>query len=53
MNRGDFLRHAGVAAGGVFGLANLAEAVQAASTPYNRPKLKITDVPCETSANQR
>ncbi len=31
-------------AAGVFGLKNLSAAVQTVSTPYQRPKLKITDV---------
>src|SRR5262245_44815097 len=29
---------------GIAGLPSLSSAVQAVSTPYNRPKLKITDV---------
>ena len=35
---------AAAAAGGIFALPSLAHAVQAATSPYRRPKLKITDV---------
>src|ERR1035437_384783 len=43
-NRRSFLKSAGVALSGVFGLPNLSMAVQQATSPYQRPKLKITDV---------
>jgi galactonate dehydratase len=44
-SRRSFLMGAGgAAAGGVFGLQSLSAAVQTASTPYSRPKLKITDI---------
>jgi len=35
---------AGAALGGVFGMGNLSAAVQNNSSPYGRPKLKITDI---------
>ena len=43
-NRRSFLKSAGVALTGMFGLPNLSTAVQQATSPYQRPKLKITDV---------
>ncbi len=42
-SRRDFLARAGCGLG-VFGLSRLSAAVQGSSTPYRRPKLKITDV---------
>lgn len=45
VSRRSFLGTAGTASlGSVFGLDKLSAAVQANSSPYNRPKLKITDV---------
>jgi galactonate dehydratase len=44
LSRRLFCRTAGAAAGGLLNLDGLSAAVQAASTPYQRPKLKITDV---------
>jgi galactonate dehydratase len=41
-NRRSFLK--GAAWGGVFGMASLSAATQETSSPYRRPKLKITDV---------
>ncbi len=43
-SRRDFLAAAGAAAAGAFSLKHLSAAVQAATSPYRRPKLKITDV---------
>jgi galactonate dehydratase len=43
MNRRTFINGLG-AIGGALSLAGLSRAVQAASAPYGRPKLKITDV---------
>jgi galactonate dehydratase len=43
-NRRLFLQGAGAAATSLFGLGGLSAAVQTATTPYQRPKLKITDV---------
>jgi galactonate dehydratase len=43
MNRRAFINSLG-AVGGALSLAGLSRAVQAASSPYGRPKLKITDV---------
>ena len=43
-SRRDLLRTGGAALAGAFGLPSLAAAVQAASSPYRRPKLKITDI---------
>lgn len=44
LNRRSFFLNAGVAATGLFSLRKLSAAVQAATTPYQRPSLKITDV---------
>ena len=44
MNRRSFLYSAGGGVAGLFSLQKLSAAVQASSTQYNRPKLKITDV---------
>ena len=47
MNRLDrrlFLGKAGLAAAGIFSLRELSAAVQANTSPYRRPRLKITDV---------
>ena len=44
VSRRDLLRGAVPAALGFFGLPALASAIQEASSPYRRPKLKITDV---------
>jgi len=44
-NRRSFLRTAaGATAAGVFSLPNLSAAVQEATSPFRRPKLKITDI---------
>jgi galactonate dehydratase len=43
-NRRQFLQTAAAPLAGVFALPALSTAIQAATTPYNRPKLKITDV---------
>lgn len=43
LSRRDLLAGAGAAAG-IFALPSLSAAVQAATSPYRRPKLKITDV---------
>ena len=43
LNRRSFFR-AGAGIAGAFGMQNLLAAVQDNSTPYQRPKLKITDV---------
>jgi len=43
-SRRSFLGAAGAAFGSAFGLQGLSAAVQANSSPYRRPKLKITDV---------
>jgi galactonate dehydratase len=42
--RRSFLRGAAGAAAGVFSLPRLSAAVQTATSPYKRPKLKITDI---------
>lgn len=42
--RRKFLRSLTGAAAGAFSLPALSTAIQAATTPYNRPKLKITDI---------
>src|SRR6185312_293186 len=42
--RRNFLRSISGAAAGAFSLPALSSAIQAATTPYNRPKLKITDI---------
>jgi galactonate dehydratase len=44
MNRRSFFTRAGGGLAGMFGLGSLSQAVQTATTPYQRPKLKITDV---------
>src|ERR1022692_4584464 len=43
LNRRSFFR-AGAGIAGAFGIESLFAAVQDKSTPYQRPKLKITDV---------
>ena len=43
-NRRSFFRSAGAGLAGALSLRGLSAAVQAATTPYRRPKLKITDV---------
>ena len=43
-NRRDLLQGAGIAAAGLFSLRGLSAAVQTATTPNQRPRLKITDV---------
>src|SRR5437764_7947267 len=43
-NRRSFLKSAGTAMTGLFGLPRLGEALQQSTSPYSRPKLKITDV---------
>jgi len=43
-NRRSFLRGAGGGLAGLFGLRELSAAVQTATSPYRRPRLKITDV---------
>jgi len=43
-NRRSFLQSAGAGVAGMFGLSKLSAAAQTASRPYQRPKLKITDV---------
>jgi len=43
-NRRSFLQSAGAGLAGMFGLSKLSAAAQTASRPYQRPKLKITDV---------
>ena len=43
-NRRSFLKGAGGAMSGLFGLPMLAEALQRTTSPYQRPKLKITDI---------
>src|SRR5437763_9421912 len=43
-NRRQFLQAASAPLAGVFALPALSTAIQAATTPYNRPKLKITDI---------
>jgi galactonate dehydratase len=43
-NRREFLTAGGLGLAGLFGSRNLSAAVQAAASPYRRPKLKITDV---------
>ena len=44
LSRRNMLRNATLPIAGAFALPSLAVAVQDASTPYQRPKLKITDV---------
>ena len=44
LSRRNLLRNATLPIAGAFALPSLAVAVQDASTPYQRPKLKITDV---------
>jgi galactonate dehydratase len=44
LNRRYFLRHGGIAATGLFGLPGLSAAMQASTSQYQRPKLKITDI---------
>jgi galactonate dehydratase len=44
MNRRSMLKSLAVPCAGVWGLPALARAVQEASSPYRRPKLKITEV---------
>ena len=44
VSRRELLRGVVPAALGLFGLPALASAIQEASSPYRRPKLKITDV---------
>jgi galactonate dehydratase len=43
-NRRSFLKSAGTALTGIFGLPKLSMALQEAASPYKRPKLKITDI---------
>jgi galactonate dehydratase len=43
-NRRSFLQGAGAAMTGLFGLPKLSEALQQSTSPYQRPKLKITDI---------
>ena len=43
-NRRSFLKSAGTALTGIFGLPKLSMALQEAAPPYKRPKLKITDI---------
>ncbi|MGO9255712.1 MAG: mandelate racemase/muconate lactonizing enzyme family protein [Bryobacteraceae bacterium] len=44
MNRRSLLKRSLIPLSGALGLPSLSHAVQAASTPYRRPKLKITEV---------
>lgn len=44
LNRRSFFQSAGGGLAGLFSASRLSAAVQAATTPYQRPKLKITDV---------
>lgn len=44
LSRRNMLKSAALPLAGTFGLPSLAVAVQEASTPYQRPRLKITDV---------
>jgi hypothetical protein len=44
LTRRMMLKNAALSIGGCFALPALAAAVQESSTPYQRPKLKITDV---------
>src|SRR5215469_10413210 len=44
IGRRNFLRSLSGATAGAFSLPALSSAIQAATTTYNRPKLKITDV---------
>jgi galactonate dehydratase len=44
LTRRTMLKNAALSIGGTFALPALAAAVQTSSTPYQRPKLKITDV---------
>src|SRR5438105_6282747 len=43
-NRRSFLRTAGALSTGMFALPSLSKALQQTTSPYRRPKLKITDV---------
>ena len=43
-HRRSFLRTAGTALTGMFGLPSLSKALQQTTSPYRRPKLKITDI---------
>lgn len=43
-NRRDFLSAAGLGLAGVLGSRSLSAAIQTATSPYRRPRLKITDV---------
>ena len=43
-NRRSFLQAAGATMAGLFGLPKLSEALQQTTSPYQRPKLKITDI---------
>lgn len=43
-NRRSFVQGAGAVAAGAFSLRGLSAAVQTATTPFQRPRLKITDV---------
>ena len=43
-NRRSFFKSAGAGLAGVLSLRGLAAAVQESTSPYRRPKLKITDV---------
>src|SRR5215469_7584149 len=44
MNRRSAIKTAGASLAGALSLASLSAAVQSESTPYRRPKLKITDI---------
>ncbi len=44
LSRRKMLKNAALPIAGTFALPSLATAVQEVSTPYQRPKLKITDV---------
>jgi galactonate dehydratase len=44
VSRRDLFRIVAPAAAGIFGLPSLAQAVQNASSPYRRPRLKISDI---------
>src|SRR5262249_5660251 len=43
-HRRSFLKSAGAGLAGMFGLPKLSEGLQVATRPYQRPKLKITDI---------
>ncbi len=43
-NRRTLLKSGLLSIAGIAGLPSLSAAVEAATTPYNRPKLKITDI---------